>query len=224
MPKQILLVEDSVTMQKVVQIAFAREDYQITTATSTDEALARIKEMEGRPDVVVADAGLPGKSGYDLAAAIRAEAATKDVPVILLTSNFSPYDEARGQKSGVDAHLVKPVRFLYPLTKPVFERFYIGAGMLLYDLFSYTGGRPPGVPHHRHLTRRQVLRAMPSLKANAFTGGLTYYDAQVDDARYVANLARTASFYGAHVASRVRVEGFIKVGEREGVVGKLAWK
>ena len=117
-------------------------------------------------------------------------------------------------------HLVKPVRFLYPLTKPVFERFYIGAGMLLYDLFSYTGGRPPGVPHHRHLTRRQVLRAMPSLKANAFAGGLTYYDAQVDDARYVANLARTASFYGAHVASRVRVEGFIKVGER--VVGVQA--
>lgn len=117
-------------------------------------------------------------------------------------------------------HLVKPVRFLYPLTRPLFERFYIGAGMALYDLFSYTGGRPPGVPHHRHLTKRQVLRAIPSLKSDAFTGGLTYYDAQVDDARYVANLARTASFYGAHVASRVRVEGFLKVGER--VVGVKA--
>ena len=117
-------------------------------------------------------------------------------------------------------HLVKPVRFLYPLTKPVFERAYIGAGMLLYDIFSYTGGRPPGVPHHRHLTKRQMLRAMPSLDPNAFVGGLTYYDAQVDDARYVANLARTASFYGAHVASRVRVEGFIKVGQR--VVGVTA--
>ena len=114
-------------------------------------------------------------------------------------------------------HLVKPVRFLYPLTKPVVERLYIGAGMLLYDIFSYTGGRPPGVPHHRHLTKRQMLRAMPSLDPDAFVGGLTYYDAQVDDARYVANLARTASFYGAHVASRVRVEGFIKVGQR--VVG-----
>ena len=49
-------------------------------------------------------------------------------------------------------HLVKPVKFLYPLNRPVFERLYIGAGMLLYDLFSYTGGRPPGVPHHRHLS------------------------------------------------------------------------
>lgn len=114
-------------------------------------------------------------------------------------------------------HLVKPVRFLYPLTKPIFERIYVGAGMLLYDLFSYTGGRPPGVPHHRHLTKGQMLRAMPSLNPDAFVGGLTYYDAQVDDARYVSTLARTASFYGAHVASRVRVEGFIKVGQR--VVG-----
>jgi glycerol-3-phosphate dehydrogenase len=117
-------------------------------------------------------------------------------------------------------HLVKPVRFLYPLTKPVFERLYIGAGMLLYDLFSYTGGRPPGVPHHRHLSKRQMLRAMPSLAPDAFVGGLAYYDAQVDDARYVANLARTSSFYGAHVASRVRVEGFLKVGQR--VVGVKA--
>ncbi len=114
-------------------------------------------------------------------------------------------------------HLVRPVRFLYPLTKPVLERLYVGAGMLLYDLFSYAGGRPPGVPHHRHLTKRQMLRAAPSLSKDAFIGGLTYYDAQVDDARYVANLARTASFYGAHVATRVRVEGFIKVGQR--VVG-----
>jgi glycerol-3-phosphate dehydrogenase len=114
-------------------------------------------------------------------------------------------------------HLVKPVRFLYPLNRRFFERFYIGAGMLLYDVLSYTGGRPPGVPHHRHLTKSQVMHMAPSLAPDAMIGGITYYDAQVDDARYVASLARTASFYGAHVASRVRVEGFLKVGER--VVG-----
>ena len=117
-------------------------------------------------------------------------------------------------------HLVKPVKFLYPLTHRVWERFYIGAGMALYDLFSWTGGRPPGVPHHRHLSKTQVLRNIPSIRSDAFTGGLTYYDAQVDDARYVSTLARTASYYGAHVASRVRVEGFVKVGER--VVGVRA--
>ncbi|MBP1239906.1 glycerol-3-phosphate dehydrogenase [Frigoribacterium sp. PvP120] len=117
-------------------------------------------------------------------------------------------------------HLVKPVRFLYPLSKPVYERFYIGAGMALYDIFSWTGGRPPGVPHHRHLSKMQVLRAIPSLSKDAVVGGLTYYDAQVDDARYVSSLVRTASSYGAHAASRVRVEGFVKVGER--VVGVKA--
>lgn len=117
-------------------------------------------------------------------------------------------------------HLVKPVKFLYPLNRPVFERLYIGAGMLLYDVFSYTGGRPPGVPHHRHLSKRQVQKSIPSLRNNAFVGGLTYYDAQVDDARYVSSLVRTASSYGAHAASRVRVEGFLKVGQR--VVGVKA--
>jgi CheY-like chemotaxis protein len=106
MPKQILLVEDSVTMQKVVQIAFAKEDYQIVAVSSADEALARLKEA--RPDVLVVDAGLTGKNGYDLTAAARGEANGKDVPVLLLTSNFNPYDEARGQRSGVNANLVKP--------------------------------------------------------------------------------------------------------------------
>ncbi len=114
-------------------------------------------------------------------------------------------------------HLVKPVRFLFPLTHHVWERFYIGAGMAMYDVFSYTGLRPPGVPHHQHLTRRQLYRAIPALKKGVMVGGLTYYDAQVDDARYGAMVARTAARYGAHVATRVRVEGFVKVGER--VVG-----
>src|SRR3954470_10043495 len=117
-------------------------------------------------------------------------------------------------------HLVKPVRFLFPLTHHVWERAYIGAGIAMYDVFSYTGLRPPGVPHHRHLSKRQVYRAIPSLKKGALIGGLTYYDAQVDDARYGATVARTASYYGAHVATRVRVEGFLKVGER--VVGVQA--
>lgn len=117
-------------------------------------------------------------------------------------------------------HLVKPVRFLYPLTHRFWERLYVGAGMLLYDLFALSGGRTSGVPHHRHLTKRQLQRAIPSLRDGVFTGGLAYYDALVDDARYVSTLVRTASSYGVRAASRVRVEGFIKVGER--VVGVTA--
>lgn len=114
-------------------------------------------------------------------------------------------------------HLVKPVKFLYPVTVPLVERAYIGAGMTLYDLFSWTGGREPGVPHHRHLTKRQLAKAAPDLRPDAFRGGLVYYDAQVDDARFVASLVRTAAEYGAHAASRVKVEGLLREGAR--VVG-----
>lgn len=114
-------------------------------------------------------------------------------------------------------HLVKPIRFLYPLTKPIVERIYVGLGMLLYDLFARTGQHPPGVPHHRHLSRRQLERAMPGLKRGAFIGGLSYWDGQVDDARYVATLARTAAGYGAHVASQLKVIGFVREADR--VVG-----
>lgn len=109
----------------------------------------------------------------------------------------------------VAPHLVRPVRFLYPLKTPLIDRIYIGAGMTLYDLFSWTGGRAPGVPHHRHLSRRQLARAVPSLKRDAFVGGLVYYDGQVDDARLVATIGRTAAAYGASVASRVKADGFI---------------
>nr|WP_255513424.1 glycerol-3-phosphate dehydrogenase/oxidase [Homoserinibacter sp. GY 40078] len=117
-------------------------------------------------------------------------------------------------------HLVKPVKFLYPVTVPVAERAYIGAGMALYDLFSWTGGSAPGVPHHRHLSKRQLAKAAPDLAPDAFRGGLVYYDAQVDDARLVVSLARTAAEYGAHAASRVRVEGLLREGAR--VVGVTA--
>jgi len=120
----------------------------------------------------------------------------------------------------VAPHLVRPVRFLYPLKTPLFERLYIGAGMTLYDLFSWTGGRAPGVPHHRHLSRRQLARAVPSLKRDAFVGGLVYYDGQVDDARLVSTVARTAASYGASIASRVKAEGFIV--EAGAVVGVRA--
>ena len=106
-------------------------------------------------------------------------------------------------------HLVHPIRFLYPLRTPLVERLYVGAGMTLYDLFSWTGGRPPGVPHHRHLSRRQLARAMPDLRRDAFLGGLVYSDGQVDDARLVATIARTAVAYGAAVATRVRSDGFL---------------
>ncbi|MGW7694779.1 glycerol-3-phosphate dehydrogenase/oxidase [Streptomyces asiaticus] len=114
-------------------------------------------------------------------------------------------------------HLVKPVPFLYPLKHRGWERFYAGSGVALYDTMSISSGHGRGLPAHRHLSRGRALRVAPCLKKDALVGALQYYDAQMDDARYVTTLVRTAAEYGAHVANRARVVGFLREGER--VVG-----
>ncbi|GAB2710900.1 glycerol-3-phosphate dehydrogenase/oxidase [Arthrobacter bambusae] len=114
-------------------------------------------------------------------------------------------------------HLVRPVPFLYPLTRRFWERPYVGAGIFLYDTLGLTSGHSRGVPMHKHLFRRGTLRAAPSLKSDAFVGSIRYYDAQVDDARLVVNVVRTAAHYGAHAVNRMRVVSFVREGER--VVG-----
>lgn len=114
-------------------------------------------------------------------------------------------------------HLVRPVRFLYPLQHRGWERLYVAAGVGLYDVMARTGRPGAGMPFHRHLTRTQALRAAPTLRRDALIGAVQYYDAQVDDARHTMNLVRTAAYYGAQVASRARVIGFLREGER--VVG-----
>ncbi|OII61060.1 glycerol-3-phosphate dehydrogenase [Streptomyces sp. CC53] len=114
-------------------------------------------------------------------------------------------------------HLVRPVPFLYPLQHRAWERVYAGSGVALYDAMSVSSGHGRGLPVHRHLSRRRALRVAPALRRDALVGALQYYDAQVDDARHVATLVRTAAAYGARVASRARVTGFLREGER--VVG-----
>ncbi|MEU2788171.1 glycerol-3-phosphate dehydrogenase/oxidase [Streptomyces sp. NPDC007100] len=114
-------------------------------------------------------------------------------------------------------HLVKPVPFLYPLTHKGWERWYAGSGVALYDGMSISSGHGRGLPVHRHLSHKKALRVAPCLKKDALVGALQYYDAQVDDARFVTTLVRTAAGYGAEVANRARVVGFLREGER--VVG-----
>ncbi|MFT4009556.1 MAG: glycerol-3-phosphate dehydrogenase/oxidase [Nocardioidaceae bacterium] len=110
-------------------------------------------------------------------------------------------------------HLVRAVPFVYPLTNH-HERPYVGAGLALYDAMAIAGKYDMGVPKHRHLLKRQLLRAVPDLKPETVTGGVRYYDAQVDDARLVATIARTAAGFGAHVATRTKCIGFLREGER----------
>ncbi|MFD3429466.1 glycerol-3-phosphate dehydrogenase [Nocardia fluminea] len=110
-------------------------------------------------------------------------------------------------------HLVHPVPFLFPLQHRVWERAYIGAGIALYD----TLGGARTVPMHKHLTRSGALELAPALRADALTGAIRYYDAQVDDARHTMMIARTAAEHGATVLTRTKVIGLERDGEK--VVG-----
>jgi glycerol-3-phosphate dehydrogenase len=109
-------------------------------------------------------------------------------------------------------HLVRPMPFLLPLPRigwrGAFLRSYYGAGVATYDLFAGVVGGGRGMPLHRHLTAAAVRRVFPSLREDTTGGAIRYYDAQVDDARLVTTLARTAASLGAAVVTSVRATAF----------------
>ncbi|WP_024802397.1 glycerol-3-phosphate dehydrogenase [Nocardia sp. BMG51109] len=110
-------------------------------------------------------------------------------------------------------HLVKPLRFLYPLTHRIWERPYVASGLVLYD----TMGGAKSVPGQHHVTRSGALRLAPGVRRSALIGGVTYYDTVVDDARHTMTVARTAAHYGAVVRTSTQVVGFLREADR--VVG-----
>ncbi|WP_018117790.1 glycerol-3-phosphate dehydrogenase/oxidase [Corynebacterium mastitidis] len=107
-------------------------------------------------------------------------------------------------------HLVKPLRFIFPLTHRMWERVMMFGGFTLYDLM----GGAKTVPMQKHLTRKSVLKRNPGLREDAVVGGVRYYDTQVDDARHTMMVLRTAAEYGAVVRPSTQVTGLDKVNGR----------
>ena len=126
--------------------------------------------------------------------------------------NFTLVREALKERglllNRIAPHLVRPVPFLLPLHHRIWERFYIGSGVFLYDRM----GGARAVPGHRHLSRQAALRLAPDLRSDALIGAIQYYDAQMDDARYALTVVRTAAHLGAKVARGARVIGFVREG------------
>ena len=112
--------------------------------------------------------------------------------------------------SALAPHLVTPLRFLFPLTHPVWERVMMFCGFALYDLM----GGAKTVPFQKHLSRKGALRLAPGLKKDALVGGVRYFDTLVDDARHTMTVLRTAAHYGATVRNSTQVTGFEKDGDR----------
>lgn len=104
MSRTILLADDSVTIQKVIELTFMEEDYDVLAVSDGDEALEKLGETS--PDIVIADVHMPGASGLDVCR--RSKVAHPDIPVLLLVGTFEPFDEAEAEAAGADAHLKKP--------------------------------------------------------------------------------------------------------------------
>ena len=107
-------------------------------------------------------------------------------------------------------HLVTPLKFLFPLTRRFWERPYMAAGFVLYDVM----GGAKSVPPQKHYSRAGARRVAPGLREDAVVGGIRYWDSLVDDARHTLTLARTAAHHGAVVANSTQVIGYLREGDR----------
>ncbi len=120
----ILLADDSITIQKVVGIIFGGEDYSLTVVDNGKAAVEKAREIN--PDVLLIDALMPGMSGYEVCEAVRAIPALSTKPILLLTGSFEPFDENKAKSCGADDFLAKPFESQQIITK-VKELFDLGA-------------------------------------------------------------------------------------------------
>jgi CheY-like chemotaxis protein len=105
-PYTLLLADDSVTIQRVIELTFADQDVQVTAVSDGDQAIARIEAAP--PDIVLADVGMPGKNGYEVAQHVKESPRLAHIPVILLTGAFEPVDQAKAAAAGCAGVLAKP--------------------------------------------------------------------------------------------------------------------
>ena len=106
MPHKLLLADDSVTIQRVIELTFADEDVHVIAVGDGKQAIDRVQQE--RPDIVLADIGMPERDGYEVASFIKGNPQLAHIPVLLLTGAFEPIDETRARSVGCDGVLVKP--------------------------------------------------------------------------------------------------------------------
>ncbi len=106
MGQTILLADDSITIQKVIELTFSDEDFQLHTVGNGQKAIDEIRTV--KPDIVLCDIIMPEKNGYEVCEFIKTQDDLKQIPVLLLTGAFEPFDQERARKAGCDGFLAKP--------------------------------------------------------------------------------------------------------------------
>jgi CheY-like chemotaxis protein len=106
MAKKILLADDSITIQKVIELTFSDEDFDVVTVGNGRLAIEKVQEV--RPDVVLCDIIMPEKDGYEVCDFVKKQPGLAHIPVLLLTGAFEPFDQERASRVGCDGFLAKP--------------------------------------------------------------------------------------------------------------------
>ncbi len=115
--RKLLLADDSVTIQKVVNLTFADEGIEVISVGDGDSAMLKVAEIS--PDLIMADVNMPGLTGYEICERIRADENLRNTPVILLVGSFEPFDEAEAKRVGADDFLTKPFQSIRQLVNKV---------------------------------------------------------------------------------------------------------
>src|SRR6476661_3935594 len=106
MGRKILLADDSLTIQKVVELTLSGTDYELTSVSNGRKALESLGTV--RPDLILADVVMPEKNGYEVCEAVKGNPETARIPVVLLSGTFEPFDRERADRIGCDMVVSKP--------------------------------------------------------------------------------------------------------------------
>jgi DNA-binding response OmpR family regulator len=115
--RRLLLADDSLTIQKVVNLTFAEEGIEVVTAGDGNSAMEKF--VQSPPDLVMVDVNMPGFDGYKICEMIKQDEETKQIPVILLVGSFEPFDEVEARRVGADDFLTKPFQSIRQLVSRV---------------------------------------------------------------------------------------------------------
>jgi DNA-binding response OmpR family regulator len=106
MSKHVLIADDEPNIVVSLEFLMKREGHRVSVVRDGDAALAMIRAE--RPDLVLLDVMMPGKSGFEVCAAVRADEAIADTKILMLSAKGRDTDLAKGQALGADAYMTKP--------------------------------------------------------------------------------------------------------------------
>ena len=171
-PARILIVDDERHNRQLLEVMLTPEGFLLLTAASGEEALAIVAQQP--PDLILLDIMMPGMDGYQVAARIKGNLATKNIPIIMVTALDDRNARMLGLSAGAEDFLTKPVdraelcvRVRNLLRLKAYGDYYDKYSQMLEgevvsrtaDLVERTSSRPPCSPNRR---RCSILRRTPS--------------------------------------------------------------